>query len=274
MKVRAIWAIVRKDLTVVSRNKGVIMPIIIAPLVMFVVLPWVVTLAPSLASVAGVSADEMDEVLAMIDRMPTGLQQALAGYNNDQIIVVFFLVYMLAPFFLIIPLMVSSVIAADSFAGEKERKTMEALLYTPTTDQELFVAKLLAGWLAAVAVAWVGFAIYVIVANAAGWSQMHRLFFPTAMWLVMIAWVVPALPGLGLGVMVLVSARAQGFQDANQIGGLVVLPVVALVFGQMSGAMYFSVGAVFVMGLVVWLLDGLLIWLGSRSFRRGRLLGA
>jgi ABC-type Na+ efflux pump permease subunit len=39
--------------------------------------------------------------------------------------------------------MVSSVLAADSFAGEKERKTLEALLYTPTTDRELFTAKLL-----------------------------------------------------------------------------------------------------------------------------------
>ena len=73
---------------------------------------------------------------------------------------------MLAPMFLIIPLMVSSVIAADSFAGEKERKTMEALLYSPTTDQELFAAKLLSGWLAAIAVALVGFMLYVVTANA------------------------------------------------------------------------------------------------------------
>jgi hypothetical protein len=31
---------------------------------------------------------------------------------------------------------------------------------------------------------------------------------------------------------------------------------------------------VFLLGLVIWLLDGLLIWLGSRSFQRGRMLGA
>jgi ABC-type Na+ efflux pump permease subunit len=170
--------------------------------------------------------------------------------------------------------MSSSVIAADSFAGEKERKTMEALLYTPTTDRELFVAKLLSSWLAAIVVALLGFALYVVTANAAAWSQMHRIFFPNAMWLVLIFWVVPAVPGLGLGVMVLVSARAQGFQDANQIGGAVVLPVLLLLVGQMSGVMSFSVTLVVLLGLAVWLLDGLLIWLGSRSFRRGRLLGA
>jgi ABC-2 type transport system permease protein len=69
---------------------------------------------------------------------------------------------------------------------------------------------------------------------------MHRIFLPNVMWLVMIFWVVPALPGSGLGIMVLVSARAQGFQDANQMGSGVVL-----------------VAAI-----------------ASRSFRRGRLLGA
>jgi ABC-type Na+ efflux pump permease subunit len=151
---------------------------------------------------------------------------------------------------------------------------MEALLYTPTTDRELFVAKLLSGWLASIAVALVGFVIYVVMANAAAWSQMHRIFFPNTMWLVMVFWLVPALPGLGLGVMVIVSARAQGFQDANQIGSMVVLPVMILVIMQTTGVMYFSVTLVILLGLVIWLLDGLLIWLGSRSFHRGRLLGA
>jgi ABC-2 type transport system permease protein len=271
MNARAIFAIVRKDLKVVSRNKGVMLPIIIAPLVLFVILPWVVTLMPFLEKLFGFTLSDTQE---MINQLPAGIQQELAGYDPYQGIVKYFLVYIMAPFFLIIPLMVSSVIAADSFAGEKERKTMEALLYTPTTDRELFVAKLLSGWLAALAVALVGFVLYVIMANAAAWSYIHRIFFPNAMWLVMIAWVVPAIPGLGLGVMVLVSSRAQGFQDAYQMGSIVILPVIFLFVGQVSGAMSFSITVMFLIGMVIWLLDGLLIWLGSRSFQRGRLLGA
>jgi ABC-2 type transport system permease protein len=274
MNKRAIGAIIRKDLKVVSQNKGVTLPIIMLPLILFVVLPWVLTLIPSMVSVAGVSANDLEELQGLINRMPAGFQQEMAVYADNQKITAFLLVYMLAPFFLILPLMVSTVIAADSFAGEKERKTLEALLYTPTTDQELFIAKLLSSWLVAIAVALVGFGLYVIMANAAAWSQMHRIFFPNVMWLVMILWVTPAAAGLGLGVMVLVSARAQGFQDANQTGGLVVLPVLLLVFGQVSGVMYFSVTLVALLGLVLWLLDGLLIWLGSRSFRRSRLMGA
>jgi ABC-2 type transport system permease protein len=106
------------------------------------------------------------------------------------------------------------VIAADSFAGEKERKTLEALLYTPTTDRELLVGKMLSAWVPAVGVAWVSFVAYAIVANVAAWPVMGRVFFPTAMWIVLALWVAPALAGLGLTTMVLVSVRAQGFQDA------------------------------------------------------------
>jgi len=272
MNARAIRAIIRKDLKVISQNKGVMIPSIILPVVMFVISPWVVTLFPLLEKLTGI--DVLNDVKWLIDLMGTGLQQGFAGYDPYQRFTIYILVYMMAPFFLIVPLMVSTVIAADSFAGEKERKTMEALLYTPTTDRELFVAKLLSSWLAALAVALVGFALYAIMVNAAAWPQMQRIFFPNALWLVLIFWVVPAIPGLGLGVIVLVSVRAQGFQDAFQMGSVVVLPVMLLGVGLLSGAMSFSIAVMFLVGLVIWLLDGLLIWLGSRSFRRGRLLGA
>jgi ABC-2 type transport system permease protein len=180
MNARAIFAVVRKDLKVASQNKGVTLPMVITIVALFVILPWLVTLLPSVVNAFGVSANDLDDVQELLHGMAPGLQQELARYENNQIFTAFFLVYMLAPLFLIIPLMVSSVIAADSFAGEKERKTMEALLYTPTTDRELFVAKLLSGWLAALAVALAGFVLYVAMANAAAWSQMYRIFFPNA----------------------------------------------------------------------------------------------
>lgn len=271
MNTRAMFAIVRKDLKVASQNRGMVIPTIIIILVIFVIAPWLAALVPLLENIWGALGVNIDE---LITRLPTTLQQELAGYNINQTITIFYLVYMLASVFLFVPIFASSLIAADSFAGEKERKTLEALLYTPTTDRELFIAKLLSGWLAAIAVALVGFVLYMFMVNAAAWPQIGRVFFPNTMWLVLIFWVVPALPGLVLGLMVLVSARAQGFQDAFQLGALVMLPMVLLLAGQWSGMLYFSVTFVFLLGLVIWVLVGMLIWIGSRTFRRGRLMGA
>lgn len=269
MNTRAILAIARKDLKVALQNKGVVLPIIILPVILFMVLPWVMAYVPSMVNAAGTSMSNMDELLL---RMPAGLLNELSGYTLDQQMIVFSLVYMFAPMFLIMPLMVSSVIAADSFAGEKERKTLEALLYTPTTDRELFTAKLLGAWTAAVAMAFFSFVIYAVMVNAAGWHSIGHLFFPTWMWIALVFWVTPAVAGLGLVAMVFASVRAQGFQDAYQTGGLVVLPVLALMVGQISGVMYFSLGVVLFVGLVIWLIDAVLLWFASKGFRRGELM--
>lgn len=272
MNARAIYAIIRKDLKVISQNKGVVIPSLIMPFVMFVLSPWAVALLLYLVKLTGIEVS--NDVKWLIDLMGAGFQQEFAGYDNNQKLIIYFLVYMMAPLFLMVPLMLSTMISADSFAGEKERKTMEALLYTPTSDRDLFFAKLLSSWLPVTAVAFAGFVLYAIMVNAAAWPQMQRIFFPNAMWLILIFWVVPAVPGLGIGAMVYVSSRAEGFQDATQTGSLVIMPALLLLIGQISGAMSFSITVMFLIGLVFWILDGLLIWFGSRTFRRGRLMGA
>ncbi|NLF00955.1 MAG: ABC transporter permease subunit [Anaerolineales bacterium] len=270
MRYRILLAIVRKDVMVALRNKGVLIPIIIVPLVFFVGLPLLFALLPS--ALQNMPGDPFADFRTMLEQMPGGLREQLSGLNEVQTVIVLALVYFFAPMFLILPLMVANVIAADSFAGEKERKTLEALLHTPATDLELYLGKLLAAWAPAVAVSLVGFVLYGLVANIAAWPVMGRVFFPNTMWIVLVLWVAPAAAALGMAAMVLVSSRAQGFQDAYQIGGAVVLPVLLLVIGQMTGVMYFSTGLVALLGLVLWVLDGVMLWFGVRTFQRGELI--
>jgi ABC-type Na+ efflux pump permease subunit len=205
-------------------------------------------------------------------RFPAGFRQALAPYDPTQRMVALMVIYYFAPMYLILPLMVSSVVAADSVAGEKERKTMEALLYTPTSDRELFVAKLLAAWLPALAVAWCGFIVYSVIVNVAAWPTFGHIFFPTGMWWILALWVAPAVAGVGLGCTVLISARVNTFQEAYQLGSLVVMPVVILMISQGTGALYLGPTFVFLLGLIAWLIDAALLWYGVRAIRRDTLL--
>lgn len=269
MKWRAIRAIIRKDLSVVTRSKGVMLPMIIVPVIFLILIPGLVSLVPNLVNMPGMSFQEFDSFL---QTMPHGLQDTLSPYTMDQRAILIMLVYIFAPLFLIIPLMVSSVIAADSFAGEKERKTIEALLYSPVTDGELFLAKALSAWTPALAVTFGGFVIYGLMVNLTSWPTMGRVFFPNIMWVVMVLWVAPAAAGLGLGSMVLVSSRVASFQEANQIGGVVVLPIVILVIGQASGVIFFSTTLVLLLGLALWVVDGILLWFGAQVFERERMI--
>ncbi|MCD4699286.1 MAG: ABC transporter permease subunit [Phycisphaerae bacterium] len=269
MNKRAIQAIVYKDIKVISQSKSVWMPLIIVPLILFVALPGLAALAPAAATIPASSLESLDSFMA---NMPPDLQAQLEQYNEAQRWIVLSLVYFLAPIYLIVPLMVASVIGADSFAGEKERKTLEALIYTPTSDHELFLAKALSAWLPAVAVSLSGFVLYSVVANLAAWSTMGQIFFPNAMWVILALWVAPAAAGLGLSTMVLVSARARGFQEAYQIGSAVVLPILVLVIGQAAGVMYFSISLVALLGLVLWTINAILLWFGGQAFRRGEII--
>lgn len=125
---RAIRALVWRDLVVVVRNRGVVIPMVIVPLVLTLVLPAFLALAPNWTTLWAMTQAELG---TWLDRLPPGFQAATPGMDHDQVWVVFTLVYLMAPLYLILPLMVASVVAADSYAGEKERKTLEAILYTP-----------------------------------------------------------------------------------------------------------------------------------------------
>jgi ABC-2 type transport system permease protein len=276
MNWRAIGAIIRKDLRAAFKSKAVVLPMIIVPLILVCLMPATVTLAPQFLQGAGVqiSAEDMSEMGELLAQMPPALRAELAQYTTEQAITVLVLTYLFAPLYLIIPLMVSSVIAADSFAGEKERKTLEALLYSPTTDTELLIAKLGVAWLPAVAVGLGSFVIYGLIVNLTAWPLVGHLFFPNAVWLLLAFWVGPAVAGMGLGVTVLVSARVNTFQEAYQLGGMVVLPVIVLMIGQVSGLFYLHVGFVALLGLGLWLLDGALLWLSARILRRNALLSS
>ena len=269
MNWRAIWAIMRKDLRVVLQNKGVVLPIILVPVILFVVLPLLVLVLPAAMGSAGAGSNDLQELLAMVS---PGLRAQLDGLDANAAGAVFFLVYMLAPLFLIVPLMVANVIAADSFVGEKERKTLEALLYTPTTDGELLTGKLLSAWLPALAVSLLGYGLYSVTANLAAAQLVGRPLFPNLIWTVMVVWVAPAAAAFGLTTMILVSVRAKTFQDAYQTGSLVVLPVVILLLGQAVGVIYFSVWLTLGLGLALWIISLVLLYYGKRTFHRTELI--
>lgn len=260
---QVVRAIMRKDLTAVRRSKAVVLPMLLVPALMLVVLPLIIGLAARVP--------ETVDIERFLGSAPGDLADPILSLPEREQLIVLVNGYLLAPLFLIVPIMVSAVLAADAFAGEKERKTLESLLHLPVTDRELFVAKLLTALTPALAVSWIGFLLFAIVTNTVAWPVMHRLFIPTKLWMVVILWVAPAVALLGLGVMVRVSARAKSTQEANQLGGAVILPLIFLAMGQATGLLLVTLPIAFAIGGVVWLLALWLVRGGARRFTRDEL---
>ncbi len=267
---RAIRAVMRKDLQQVRQNRMVWLPMILVPAILDIVLPCVMAILPSLApqDFASGSAD----LAEFFKVLPPSLQRTLGSLSPVQQWVYVSLNFMFAPMFLIVPLMVSSILAADSLVGERERKTLEGLLYTPMTDGEIFIAKVLVSFVPACFIELASFAGYGLVANAAGYRVMGRVFFPAATWWPLVLWLGPAVSMMGLGVTVLISSKAKTFMQAQQTAGVLVLPMVFLMIGQMTGLFFLGVGAILAAGFVAWLVGAWLVWIGARTFSRGELI--
>jgi ABC-type Na+ efflux pump permease subunit len=180
--------------------------------------------------------------------------------------------FMFAPMFLILPLMYSTTIAAESFAGERERKTMEALLYTPATDAELFLGKVMAAAVPSIGITWIGFVVYTLILNLVPYSIFQHFWFPLPTWWPLIFWITPALVVLGISLTVLISAKVQSFLGAYQTSASVIILVVVLFIGQISGVLYLSVGVGMIIGSLLWVVACVLSFYAVRSFNRASML--
>jgi ABC-type Na+ efflux pump permease subunit len=246
-----------KDLAAIRRSKPIVLPMLIVPFLMLVVLPTIIGYAAR--------AQTHFDISRFLSNLPGDVAKPILRLPVRQQLVVLVNGYLLAPLFLLVPLMVSAVLAADAFAGEKERKTLETLLHLPLAERDLFIAKLLTAYIPSVLLSWTGFVCFAIVSNAVAWPVMHRIFVPTRLWMVMIVWVAPAVAALGLGVMVRVSVRARTSQEANQLGGAVILPLIFLVVGQASGLLLVAMPVAIGIGAVLWVVA---IWLCARGAKR------
>ena len=272
MKTEILKAIATKDLLEVRQNKAAWMPMVIVPLLFVLLIPLGLILVPQLFDIP------LDEFLSDPDlevflaNMPPTLAKTMEGLDAVQSAIVMGLGYMFAPMFLIFPLMFSTVIASESFAGERERKTMEALLYTPATDWELFMGKVLAAFIPAMLLTWGSFLGYAVVVNAASYPLFGRIWFPLANWGPLMFWISPALALLGISATVLISIRNQTFMGAYQMSGSLVVVVLGLMVGQIAGVLYLSVGIGLLVGLVLWFVAVGLTTAAVRSFNRYSLL--
>lgn len=265
--------LMKKDLLEVRQSKMAVVPMLVLPLLFVVLLPLGFILLPKILPPSQILTNDPDLAL-FLNKMPAAFQAPLQGLDSYQQMVVIALGYIFAPFFLIFPLMFSVIIAAESFAGERERKTMEALLYTPTSDRELFIGKVLAAFVPAILITWGSFFLYTLVITLASYASFGRIWFPLPTWWPLIFWISPAFALIGTSFSVLISAKAKTFMDAYQSGGSLVVLALGLCIGQVTGVLYLTVLVGMLVGLAAWVIALVLTALAIKGFNRQKLLAS
>ena len=182
-------------------------------------------------------------------------------------------------------------LVADSFAGERERHTLETLLAGRLSDRAILVGKLLASVLYAWAVSIVCLLLGWISVNVAFAEGGHLLLFPIWMPLsfvtlsFLVSWLIA-------GIGVLISLRSPTVRQAQQIVGLMItVPMVPiLIVLMMTKNVKFATWLMTVavpallplfqnvtalvggMGLVLLAIDLALVWITLGRFQRAKLI--
>jgi len=252
-------ALIYKDINEITSSKRVILPMTIVPIILIVIMPLALFIG---ASFIGNDSSMITKMAPLIKKLPS----EYAAYSPAQLLIKVMIKFMFPSYFLIIPIMCSGVIGASSFVGEKEHKTIESLFYTPISMEQLLSAKILGVFLPSYVVTLISFVVFGVICNIGGFMYFGGLIFPDIEWLIIIFWVSPAINLLSLIFTVMVSAKSETFQEAQQVSGILVLPVILVLVGQMTGLLLLSNLSMFIAGGVILLLDYILIKRISSKF--------
>ncbi|GAA0084029.1 ABC transporter permease subunit [Clostridium sp. CTA-7] len=252
-------ALIYKDVNEITSSKKVFLPMTIVPIILIIIIPIAILIG---ANYIGNDSSIFSKMAHLIEKLPS----EYAKYNPAQFLIKVAINFMFPSYFLIIPIMCSGVIGASSFVGEKEHKTLESLLYTPISMEQLLRAKILGVFVPSYIVTLISFICFGIIFNIGGVIYFGGLIFPDIKWLIIILWISPAINLLSLIFTVMVSAKSETFQEAQQVSGILVIPVILILVGQMTGVILISNFVMFIAGAIILILDYILIKRISSKF--------
>jgi ABC-2 type transport system permease protein len=176
------------------------------------------------------------------------------------------------PLFMMMPLFIPIAIAAYSVVGEKTTRSLEPLLATPITTIELLIGKGLAAVIPAVLATWASFLLFLAGLPLVRASSVALLTAFSPVWLAATFLIGPLISVLSVNFALIVSSRVSDPRVAEQISGALIVPLLALVFGQIAGVIVLNLQLLLAAALVLVVLDVALIYAGARLFQRETIL--
>lgn len=257
---RHIRTIIDKEWAEVFKNKMVLFTIVLMPL-LFTALPLIMLYVTAGSALPGGDTADLPEMFLSV----CGDMDA-ASCMQVYVINQFLILYMMLP--LIIPI----TIAAYSIVGEKTTRSLEPLLATPISTEELLIAKALAAAIPAVGATWFCFFIFQILIPLTGASQQVRAYVLGPTWLLGVLVVGPLMAIAAVNFAIMVSSRVNDPRVAEQMAAILIVPVLALLFGQVAGLLVINQQLMLIVISALIAADALLIYLGARLFQRETIL--
>jgi ABC-2 type transport system permease protein len=260
MNTQRVRTIVDKEWAEVFKNRLVLFTIAFMPLV-FTVLP--------LGVLYGTRGSLQDS--SSLGDLPPQFAQMCGAIPAAECMQVFILNQFLI-LFMVMPLIIPVSIAAYSIVGEKTTRSLEPLLATPISTPELLLGKCLAAAIPAVIATWAGFLIFALGAPLAGAgpSAARQLFSPV--WLLAVFAIGPLMAVLAVNFAIMVSSRVSDPRVAEQTSAVIIVPLLAVLFGQIAGVVIINLTFMLAAIAVLLIIDLGVSVLAVRIFQRETIL--
>ena len=258
MRAAIVWTILRREWMETLRNRLLLSTILVPPVLL--------TVAPIiLAGAVGdraLPADLARQILTQKPEWASFTPSELAGA---------FAVQQFLVFFLLMPAYIPLSIATFSIIGEKQARSLEPVLAAPIRTVELLAGKAIAALVPGVLAGWVTYVTFVLLASVVYGRALFGVVTDGS-WLAGVFLLGPAVGLSSVVAGVIVSARVNDPRVAQQIGGVVIVPVVGLVLVQATGTLLVGPSGYLLLTLVVLAVSLVGLRIGVRLFDREAIL--
>lgn len=253
-----VGAVVRRELLEIVRNRVLLSAIVIPPIIL-VALPIIV------ASVGGKDTLPAGVVANLRAARPEwaelSVKQLATAFGMQQMVI----------FFLLMPATIPLAIASYSIVGEKQTRSLEAVIAAPIATEELLAGKAIAAIAPAVGTVWLAYAVLIAISGVAFGPALARIVIdPT--WFATVFALGPAIGLLSVVTGIAISSRVNDPRAAQQIGTVIVLPVVGFMVVQLQSGQLLAARDYVVAAGIVALIGVAGLRIASRLFGRESIL--
>lgn len=258
MRRAILWTLLRREWSEMIRNRLLVSTILVPPLIL--------TAAPIILAAAvgerALPAELASQILAQRPEWAGFTPGELAGA---------FAVQQFLVFFLLMPAYIPLSIATFSIIGEKQARSLEPVLAAPIRTVELLAGKALAALVPGVLAGLVTYIVFVGLASLVYGPSLFGVVTDPS-WLAGVFLLGPAVGLSSVVAGVIVSARVNDPRVAQQIGGVIIVPVIGVVLVQATGTVLVGALGYALLALIILAVALVGLRIGVRLFDREAIL--
>jgi ABC-2 type transport system permease protein len=237
------WDVTSKDFKVFSKKKSLVVSLLVFPVFISILLSFVIEF---IVQRGGGSTSATTPLLTLLPSFSF--------------------------YYAIIAAILPTAIASYSLVGEKVEKSLEPLLATPMTDEEILLGKGMAAFLPPIGAAYLGAVIFMGFADVLTVEGFGYLYFPNLTAGVVLLLLVPLSAIMSIEVNVMISSRVSDVRTSQQLGFLAVLPMAAVYLASELGLISLDVTTLLTISGVLFMADFLLMYIARATFQRDQIL--